>query len=154
MTKDNITNNYYGNIGVKIDHAESVSIQIDKDGNVKIENAETVIPSACNAIPPVSSDSPGLNLFPKELQTDDAKALLAKFQNAGLLDELYQPVDLSTYEQAVLAREISNKLWNKNSWKPFEILWNTKNLVSKYDRAMSMTKTNILFDVIRDVLKR
>lgn len=90
--------------------------------------------------------------LPQELQPEEAQALLKKFHNAGLLDEQYQPVGLSTYEQAVLAREISNKLWGQQRWKPFEILWNISKLAAKYDRAMEMEKTSGLIENIHKVV--
>lgn len=92
-------------------------------------------------------------VMPKELTSDKAKALLKKFQDAEMLNEDYQPLDLSTYESAVLANELSKKLWRKNRWKPFETLWSTQKLASKYDRALCMGKTSDLIDKIRDIIK-
>lgn len=91
--------------------------------------------------------------MPEELTSDKAKALLGKFQEAEMLDENFQPVDISTYGMAVLANEISKKLWKENRWKPFETLWNVNKLASKYDRALGMGKTSGLIDKIRDIIK-
>ena len=64
--------------------------------------------------------------IPKELQTPEAKKLLAKLQKKGLLDADLQPVGLSAAKKGVLAWELCDHLGIKTGWKTMGILWKCK----------------------------
>ena len=64
--------------------------------------------------------------IPKELQSPEAKKLLAKLQKKGLLDTDLQPVGLSAAKKGVLAWELCDHLRIKNCWKVVEVLWKCK----------------------------
>ena len=61
--------------------------------------------------------------IPKELQTPEAKKVLARLQKKGLLDEDLQPVKLSNTQKAVLAWELTERLRIKKRWAVMATLW-------------------------------
>ena len=64
--------------------------------------------------------------IPKELQTPEAKKILAKLQKKGILDADWQPVGLSAAKKGVLAWELCDFLGIKTCWKTMGILWKCK----------------------------
>lgn len=62
-------------------------------------------------------------VIPKELQTPEAKKILAKLQKKGILDEDLQPVGLSGAKKGVLAWELCDVLGIKHCWKIMGTLW-------------------------------
>lgn len=79
--------------------------------------------------------------LPDELSTDAAMILWQKVQEAGFVDENYQPL-ISRSQAAMLADAISVKLnIINNKWKLFEALWNRKNMYNDYYHALSQRKS-------------
>ena len=76
--------------------------------------------------PQVEEEAMFLVTIPKELQTPEAKKLLAKLQKKGLLDTDLQPVGLSAAKKGVLAWELCDHLGIKTCWKTMGILWKCK----------------------------
>lgn len=76
--------------------------------------------------PQVEEEAMFLVTIPKELQTPEAKKLLAKLQKKGLLDADLQPVGLSAAKKGVLAWELCDHLGIKTCWKTMGILWKCK----------------------------
>jgi hypothetical protein len=76
--------------------------------------------------PQVEEEAMFLVTIPKELQTTEAKKLLAKLQKKGLLDADLQPVGLSAAKKGVLAWELCDHLGIKTCWKTMGILWKCK----------------------------
>lgn len=66
--------------------------------------------------------------IPKELENDTAKAILQRAVTAGILNENYQCLGLTTYQQRTFAELASEELGVKNKWKVFESLWGIKGL--------------------------
>jgi uncharacterized protein (DUF2164 family) len=70
-------------------------------------------------------------------------------QQAGIVDEHYQPIRLSRTMKACLANEIIMRLSSETEimlgltekWKPFEILWQTKDMKSDYYKATIQKNT-------------
>ncbi|MBR5540784.1 MAG: hypothetical protein IKU64_00270 [Bacteroides sp.] len=62
-------------------------------------------------------------VIPEELQTPEAKKMLAKLQKKGMLDADLQPVGLSNAKKGVLAWELCDHLRIKHCWKLMGILW-------------------------------
>ena len=87
-------------------------------------------------------------LLPDALNTEEAKLLLKKVQDAGYLDANYQPI-VSRTQAAVLAYEIAKKLGIRNKWKPFEYLWNRKNIRSDYNKALSQQQFSDFIDELK-----
>ena len=76
--------------------------------------------------PQVGEEAMFLVTIPKELQSPEAKKLLAKLQKKGLLDADLQPVGLSAAKKGVLAWELCDHLGIKTCWKTMGILWKCK----------------------------
>jgi hypothetical protein len=90
---------------------------------------------------PEQPDDTDIPELPDELNTPQAKELLEKARNAGYLDDRYQP-KLSLTKSSILASVISFELELKDRWKPFEILWNRKNMRSNHSTAISQRNYN------------
>ena len=69
--------------------------------------------------------------LPEVLATDKAMALWRKAQQAGYVDDHYQPL-ISRTQSALLADAMAERLGIKEKWKVFEALWNRKNMYRDY----------------------
>ena len=78
--------------------------------------------------------------LPDELATDEAMALWKKAQQAGFVDEYYQPL-LSRTQAALLADAMAERLGIKEKWKVFEGLWNRKYMRSDYNLALAQQQS-------------
>ena len=85
--------------------------------------------------------------LPAELSTNKAMVLWKKAQDAGFVDEHYQPL-ISRTQAALLADAIANRLNIKQRWKVFEILWNRKSIRSDYYRALYQKQYSDFIDEI------
>ena len=101
--------------------------------------------------PPTTSEKSQVDL-PATLATEGAMILWQKAQEAGYVDENYQPL-LSRTQSALLADAMAERLGIKEKWKVFETLWNRKNMYNDYYRAMEQhqsldfqDKLKLLFD--------
>ena len=74
--------------------------------------------------------------LPEALATPQAMALWQKVQQAGYVDEHYQPL-LSRTQAALLADAMAERLGIKEKWKVFEGLWNRKYMRSDYNLALT-----------------
>ena len=77
--------------------------------------------------PPCVGREKGPSNLPEVLATDGAMALWKKAQDAGYVDEHYQPL-LSRTQAAILADTMAERLGIKEKWKVFENLWNRRNM--------------------------
>lgn len=83
--------------------------------------------------------------LPPKLSTERAMAMWQRLQQAGYVDEHYQPLRLSRAKSAVLADEMIRLLSNENDklmgiddkWRPFEILWNRSNMKADHYHALN-----------------
>lgn len=92
--------------------------------------------------------------FPKELQTEEAMAVLDKLKNADLLTEDYKPKgNMSLTEKALLAGMISGEIFNKNYWVPFQKYWGMNNLSSLNNKANNQKKSGEFIEKIKNALK-
>ena len=78
--------------------------------------------------------------LPDVLSTPEAMALWQKVQQAGYVDEHYQPL-LSRTQAALLADAMAERLGIKEKWKVFEGLWNRKYMRSDYNLALTRKKS-------------
>jgi len=90
--------------------------------------------------------------LPAELRTERAMRLWQRLQDAGLIDEHYQPLRLSRTEAAVVAFELSWRLGIWKKWKVFETLWHRHNIRDDYNRAMDQKKTRDFLDKLKPLL--
>jgi len=92
----------------------------------------------------------GLSNLPEVLATDGAMALWRKAQQAGYVDEHYQPL-LSRTQAALLADAMAERLGIKEKWKVFETLWNRRNMYRDYYDAMNQDQTYSFLDKLKEL---
>ena len=78
----------------------------------------------------------GVGDLPHELATDKAMVLWKKAQEAGYVDENFQPLIPRT-QAALLADTMADRLGIKEKWKVFEGLWHREYMRSDYNLALS-----------------
>lgn len=83
---------------------------------------------------------------------EPVKACLTKLQSAGILDANLQPVKLSRTDKAILAFCISDKCFGSAKWKPFEDLWQVKNMRIIYNKALELIKTSELLEKYKNII--
>ena len=86
--------------------------------------------------------------LPKVLATDEAMVLWRKVQEAGYVDEHYQPL-LSRTQAALLADAMAERLGIKEKWKVFEGLWHRKYMYHDYYRAMEQQQSLDFQDMLK-----
>ena len=92
-----------------------------------------------------SSEESGL---PPELATPEAMVLWQKVQQAGYVDEHFQPL-ISRPLAAILADSMAKRLGIKNKWKIFGALWNRNNMRGDYNDALSQRQTLAFQDSLK-----
>ena len=88
--------------------------------------------------------------LPEALRTEDAMALWEKAQQAGFVDEHYQPL-LSRTQAALLADAMAERLGIKEKWKVFEGLWHRRNMYRDYYDAMNQDQTFSFLDKLKQL---
>ena len=86
--------------------------------------------------------------LPPKLCTDQAMLLWQRLQQAGYIDDDYQPVGLSRTMSALLANDMITRLSTEterllgidDKWKPFEQLWDRSNMKADYNHALNLVK--------------
>ena len=78
--------------------------------------------------------------LPDPLATPEAMALWQKAQQAGYVNEHFQPL-LSRTLAALLADTIAERLGIKEKWKVFEVLWHRKYMRSDYNLALTRKRS-------------
>ena len=92
-----------------------------------------------------------LNL-PPQLSTDQAMALWEKVQDAGYVDDNFQPL-ISRTQSALLADAMAERLGIKEKWKVFEALWNRKNMYRDYYKAPNLQQSLAFQDEIKKLFR-
>ena len=100
-----------------------------------------------------SDPSCEFGVLPAKLSTDKAMLMWHRLQQAGLVDDHYQPVGLSRTDLAILAFDISEFLGIREKWKIFETLWGKKNLRTDYNSALFQPKSMDFRDRLKQILK-
>jgi len=123
---------------VDIHDNQVVNLSIDKAGTVQVQQEvdlkEYVVPD----IPPL-------------LDTPRAQELWQKAIAEGWVTEQLQPL-LSRSDAALLAGRIAEIL-GIEGWKPFEQLWNRKNMRQDYCKAMGKKEASELLDALKKKLR-
>ena len=78
--------------------------------------------------------------LPEQLATPEATALWQKAQQAGYVNEHFQPL-LSRTLAALLADTMAERLNIKEKWKVFERLWHRKYMRSDYNLALTRKRS-------------
>ena len=101
--------------------------------------------------PPTLSPCSEEKEMPEELKTAKAMELWKKLQEAGYVDEHFQPT-VSRPEAAIIADELAVRLEIENKWKAFEMLWNRRNMNRDYNTAMDQKKSLKFREKLKKVL--
>lgn len=88
--------------------------------------------------------------LPDVLKSERAMALWKRAQNAGWIDESFQPL-VSRTKAALLADRMAGLLGIRNKWKVFETLWSRNNMRGDYNDAMDQKQTLAFQDKLRSV---
>ena len=86
--------------------------------------------------------------LPKPLATEEAMALWRKAQEAGYVDDNYQPL-ISRTQAALLADAMAERLGIREKWKVFEGMWNRKYMYRDYYEALNQKKSLEFQDEIK-----
>ena len=90
--------------------------------------------------------------LPEVLATDKAMALWRKAQQAGYVDDHYQPL-ISRTQSALLADAMAERLGIKEKWKVFEALWNRKNMYKDLYYALNQKQSLVFQDKLKAILR-
>ena len=88
-------------------------------------------------------------VIPPDLETPEAKKILARLQKKGLLDADYQPKGLSQAKRGVLAWELCDHLGIKDCWKVMEVLWKCNGETIRKSRSRGINS-----DTVREFEKK
>ena len=89
--------------------------------------------------------------LPEVLSTPEAMILWQKAQQAGYIDDHYQPL-LSRTQSALLADAMAERLGIKEKWKVFEALWNRKNMYKDLYYALNQKQSLEFQDKLKAIL--
>jgi hypothetical protein len=89
--------------------------------------------------------------LPEPLATEKAMALWKKAQEAGYVDENYQPL-ISRTQSALLANAMAARLGIREKWKVFETFWGRKYMRNDYSLALSQLQSLDFQDELKQVL--
>ena len=89
--------------------------------------------------------------LPEALASPQAMLLWQKAQQAGYVDEHYQPL-LSRTQAALLADAMAERLGIKEKWKVFESFWHRKNMYKDYYDALNQKQSLLFQDSMKVVL--
>ena len=131
--------NIYGKGSLHVDHVDNQNFYGDKWVKKK------TLPD-----PPCVGRENGPGNLPDILATDEAMVLWRKAQDAGYVDDNYQPL-ISRTQAALLADAMAERLGIKEKWKVFEGLWNRKNMYHDYYQALDQRKTLFFRDEIKKI---
>lgn len=92
--------------------------------------------------------------LPEEFKTPEAKQLMQKLSNAGILSFNWKPVNLSIAERGYLADEISSRLNIKYKWKVMGALWNENPATLRQGKtnALGQKKTRSFIEKLKNIL--
>ena len=85
-------------------------------------------------------ESPEPPELPAPLATPEAMVLWQKAQQAGYVNERFQP-SLSRTLSAILAFEMAKRLVIKDKWKTFETLWDRRNMYRDYYTSLNQNQS-------------
>ena len=129
--------NIYGKGSLHVDHVDNQNFYGDACPKAK------TLPD-----PPCVGREKCAGELPEVLRVDKAMVLWQKAQDAGYVDDNYQPL-ISRTQAALLADAMAERLGIKEKWKVFEGLWNRKNMYHDYYQALDQRKTLFFRDEIK-----
>lgn len=124
------------------------------------QQADSAVQYTMDVCPPgeVSSLAESSSLeasLPDALSTDQAKRLLHRLAELGVLDEAFQPHGISQSKKGVLAQQIAARLGIKNQWVTFAHFWHVDAncLRSGYNRGMESKSIGKFLDFIHPAMQ-
>ena len=90
--------------------------------------------------------------LPEVLRVGKAMVLWRKAQDAGYVDDNYQPL-ISRTQAALLADAMAERLGIKEKWKVFEGLWHRKYMRSDYNLALTQQQTYEFQDELKQLFR-
>ena len=123
---------------------------VDKQFNIGASPQSTK-PHPLTPSPTGEGEHPRCRELPEVLATDEAMALWRKAQQAGYVDDHYQPL-LSRTQSALLADAMAERLGIKEKWKVFEALWNRKNMYKDLYYALNQKQSLEFQDKLKAIL--
>ena len=111
------------------------------------------IPEQCSPTRSLSQGrEKGAGDLPEVLSTDKAMVLWKKAQEAGYVDENFQPL-ISRTQAALLADAMAKRLGIKEKWKVFEGLGNRRNMYRDYHDAHDQRQSLKFQDKLKELFR-
>ena len=133
--------NIYGKGSLHVDHVDNQNFYGDACTKKK------TLPD-----PPCVGREKCAGELPEVLRVDKAMVLWRKAQDAGYVDDNYQPL-ISRTQAALLADAMAERLGIKEKWKVFEGLWNRKNMYRDYYKALNLQQSLAFQDEIKKLFR-
>ncbi|MBQ6750892.1 MAG: hypothetical protein IJR02_09055 [Bacteroidaceae bacterium] len=101
-----------------------------------------------------SEESVKATEVPTCLTTEEAERLMKRLVGEGILDENWQPKELSGSEKALVAKAVCERLCVNDVWKVFGKLWNEKpdTLRSYFNKALEQKKSLDFQEKLKKIL--
>jgi len=128
-----------------INHGSKIEVVYVASGGQHVETQINLAPPGPSKERKKEAEPPAL---PDALSTEEAMALWKKAQEAGYVDENYQPL-ISRTQSALLADAMAERLGIREKWKVFETLWNRKNMYRDYYQALGQKKSLAFQDQLK-----
>ena len=133
------------------DHQGSIVLNIYEKGSLHVDHVDNQNFYGDKwAKPQKEKGTYDASAMPASLCTEQAMALWRKVQQAGYVDEHYQPL-ISRTQSAILAFEMAKRLDIKEKWKVFETLWNRRNMYRDYYDGMNQDQTYLFLDKMKEL---
>ena len=119
----------------------SIVLNIYKEGSQHIDHVDNQY-FGYTPTPPkeMKNEAEENSTLPEELRTEEAMKLWKIAQDAGYVDENFQPL-VSRTQAALLANTIAKTLKIQKKWKVFETLWHRKNMYRDYYKALCLQQS-------------
>lgn len=128
-----------------INHGSKIEVVYVASGGQHVETQINLAPPGPSKERKKEAEPPAL---PDALSTEEAMALWKKAQEAGYVDENYQPL-ISRTQSALLADAMAERLGIREKWKEFENFWNRKNMYRDYYQALGQKKSLAFQDQLK-----
>ena len=134
------------------DHQGSIVLNIYGKGSLHVDHVDTqnFYGDACPK-PQKETEKEYTPTLPPLLCTEQAMILWEKAQDAGYVDDNYQPL-ISRTQAALLADAMAERLGIKEKWKVFETLWNRKNMYKDLYYALNQKQSLEFQDKLKAIL--
>ena len=92
--------------------------------------------------------------IPDKLKTEEAEEIMEDLVDTGILDEDWQPNNLSGAERALVAKAVCDRLEINETWQVFGKLWSEKpeTLRAYLNKALAQRKSLKFQDRIKNIL--